>query len=98
MAMPALSGPRSVNETSISESMAPSWGSSALSFRNNPTMPHIGFQLLQLPASVLAVLQNHFNYREFFFHARKQNGGLRSVVRRGSVQVEQEAFWRARDL
>ena len=41
MAMPALSGPRSDSDTSISDSSAPSCGSSDLSFRNSPTMPHI---------------------------------------------------------
>ena len=42
MAMPALSGPRSLSEISISESIAPSCGSSDLSFKNNPTIPHMG--------------------------------------------------------
>jgi hypothetical protein len=41
MAMPALSGPRSLSEISISDSIAPSLGSSDLSFKNNPTIPHM---------------------------------------------------------
>jgi hypothetical protein len=41
MAIPAESGPLSVKVTSMSESIAPSLGSSVRSFKNNPAIPHM---------------------------------------------------------
>src|SRR3954454_20088288 len=40
MANPALSGPRSESKTIMSDNSAPSCGSSVLSFRKSPTIPH----------------------------------------------------------
>src|SRR5215217_2826670 len=71
MAMPALSGPRSVMMTSISDSMAPNCGSRLLSFKNNPTIPHMGTILRFVDERWIAGAFFDFNCEESYFLFRQ---------------------------
>src|SRR5690625_2358280 len=100
--MPALSGPRSVIVTSISVKSSPKRGSSDLSFRNSPTIPHIAFILIcgqptsmALSRITITDSRTQFNCDEYKFHhsAAEQKNQIQSELS-GRQTVIADGNWR----